>query len=103
MTEHILTQWEQETLKNVDIELYNTTHDPKNKEVLPIAIFWSVICIIFNGAMLWECIVWGIYYMYCDSNNKKWSNLPCNIRERESLLKFRQKLINGEIKRPLSR
>ena len=95
----VLTEREQETLRNTDKKIYDTYHHPKNKEILPIVIFFSVIAIIFRGAMLYETIIWGIYYLYCSSNNEKWSNHPNNVKERQYLLSFRQKLLNGELRK----
>ena len=94
-----LTEREQETLKNIDKRIYDTCHSPKNKEILPIVIFFSVIAIIFNGAILYEALIWGFYYLYCSSNNEKWRNLSQNVKERASLLDFKRKLLNGELEK----
>ena len=85
-------------IDRINKQIYETEHDPKNKEALPIAIFFSVICIIFKNPLFWESLVWGIYYLYCDSNNKKWSNLPSNIKKREFLIGFRNDVLSGKIK-----
>lgn len=95
-----LTEREKETLSNVNKRLYETTHDPSNKAVLPIAIFWSVICIIFKNPLFWEALVWTIYYLYCSDKNRRWEKLPNNIREREFLLGFKQELLEGKIDFP---
>lgn len=84
-------------LDNVNKKLYHTYHSKKNREVLPIVIFWSVIVIIFNNPLFWELLVWGIYYLYCDSNNKKLVNDPENLRERTWLIKTRNQLLSGEL------
>ena len=99
--EHILTEKEQECLKNIDERLYYTTHNPKNKDSLPIYIFWSVVCLIFKGAVLWELAIWGFYCYSCHCNNEVWKNKPENITDREMLLDFRKKLINGDVNFPI--
>ena len=95
----VLTEEEQGLLKKTEQRIYDTCHSPKNKEALPIALFFGVIAIIFKNALLWECIIWGIYYCYCSSNNEKWKNSPMNIQEREYLLNFKRKLLNGELRK----
>ena len=94
----VLTEREKETLKNVENKIYNTYHHPKNKEAFPIALVFGVIAIIFKGAITWEILIWGSYYCYCSSNNAKWKNSPHNVKEREFLLNFRYKLLNGELR-----
>lgn len=85
-------------LEKIDKQIYDTYHDPKNKDVLPIFIFFGIIVLIFKSAILWELIVWGIYYSYCSSNNEKLNNNPKNLENREYLLDYRKRLLNGEIK-----
>lgn len=85
-------------LDRINKEIYYTYHSKKNKEVLPLVIFFSVIAIIFKGAVLYEAIIWGIYYSYCKSNNEKLNNDPKNLENRKFLLEFKRKILNGEIK-----
>ena len=87
---------EDETLKNINKQIYDTYHDPKNKQALPIAIFWAVIVIIFKNPLLWEIIVWSIYYFYCSSNNQKLNKNKYNLEKRAFLLNFKQKYLNGD-------
>ena len=86
----------QEHLNRINKQINDTYHSPKNKETLPIALFFSVIAIIFKNPLFWESIIWFIYYWYCDSNNKKWRNNSYNIKEREFLIEYKKKLLNGE-------
>ena len=85
-------------LDRLNQEIYETYHDPKNKEVLPLVIFLSAIVLIFNGAMLFEAIIWYFYYSYCKSNNEKLNSNPKNLENREYLLEFRRKILSGECK-----
>ena len=84
-------------LERVNKRIHDTYHSPKNKEVLPIALFFGVIAIVFKNPLFWESIIWFSYYWYCDSNNKKWSNSPRQIEERASLIRYRDKLLSGEL------
>ena len=95
-----MTDIEKLNLERVDEQIYYTTHDPKNKNALPIVIFFSVICIIFKNPLFWESVVWVIYYLYCDCNNQKWKNMKRNIEHREFLLNYRKKIIEGKINFP---
>lgn len=85
-------------LDRLNKQIHDTYHSKKNKEVLPIVIFFSVIAIIFKGALLWEVLIWGSYYLYCVHNNNKLNNDPANLKERERLIKFREKILSGECK-----
>ena len=85
-------------LDRLNKEIYDTYHDPKNKEVLPIYLFFGVIALILKGAMLYELIIWGLYYSYCNSNNAKLNNNPKNLEKRKMLLEFRRKILTGEMK-----
>lgn len=85
-------------LDRLNKQIEETYHDPKNKEMLPIVVFFSLIAIIFKAALLYELIIWGIYYSYCQSNNEKLNKDPNNLREREYLLEFKRKILSGELK-----
>ena len=85
-------------LDRINEKIYYTYHSKKNKEILPIVIFFSIIVVIFKGALLYETIIWGIYYSYCKSNNEKLNKDPGNLKERAYLLEFRRKILSGEIK-----
>ena len=85
-------------LDRLNKQIYDTYQSKKNKEVLPIVIFFSVIFIIFNGAILFEAILWGWYWSYCSKNNAELNNDPKNLKERERLLEFRKKILSGEYK-----
>ena len=94
-----LTEREKETLRNIEKQIYYTSHDPKNKDFFPMVMFFGIIAIIFKGAITWEIIIWGLYWGYCSSNNEKWKNLPRNVQEREYLLNFKRKLLSGELRK----
>ena len=83
-------------LERIEKEIYYTYHDKNNKDILPIVIFFSVICLVFKAAILFELLIWGLYYYYCMSNNAKLNNDPKNIANRNRLIKLRQKILTGE-------
>ena len=83
-------------LDRINKEIHNTYHSQKNKDILPIFIFFSVIVIIFKNALFYEIIIWLIYYKYCCKNNEELNNNPDNLKHRMHLLSIRQKLLNGE-------
>ena len=82
----------------LDQQIYDTYHSKKNKEALPTVIFLSCIVLIFNGAILFELIIWYFYYLYCKSNNDALNNSTSNLEKREFLLEYRRKLVNNEFK-----
>ena len=84
-------------LESLDKEIHNTYHDPKNKDILPIIIFFSVIFVLFKGAILFELLLWGGYYLYCLSNNNALNNNKYNVEKRKRLLDFRSKIVSGEL------
>lgn len=88
----------EEKLASVDKKIYDTYHSKKNKEALPIVLFFSAIVLIFNGAILFELIIWGIYYAYCSANNEKLNNNPTNLKNREFLLEYKRKILNDDFK-----
>lgn len=85
-------------LDRINKKIHDTYYDPKNKQVLPTALFFGVLAIITKAPLFWETLIWGIYYLYCSHNNEKWRKLPYNIEQRERLLEFRRKILSGEIK-----
>ena len=86
-----------ELLKRADREIYNTYHYPKNKEILPIVLFFGVVFIIFKNPLLYETLLWGWYYSYCTKNNLEWSKDPNNLKRRQYWTEFKQDVSNGKI------
>lgn len=84
-------------LDKLNKQIYETYNDPKNKEILPIVIFFSVIAIIFNSVLFYEMLIWGAYYYYCKSNNNKLNTDPRNLENRRFLLDFKAKILSGEL------
>ena len=85
-------------LDRLNKEIYDTYHSKKNKEMLPIVIFFSVIAIIFKGALFYEAVIWVSYYAYCCHNNEELNKDPKNLEHRKFLLEFRRKILSGECK-----
>lgn len=85
-------------LDRLNKEIYYTYHSKKNKEMLPVALFFGVICIIFKHTWAWEMIVWSIYFWYCQKNNAELNNSKSNLEKRSFLLKFRQDILSGKAK-----
>lgn len=85
-------------LDRLNKQIYDTYHSKKNKEALPIFIFFGVIAIIFKNAVFYESVIWMIYYLYCSYNNAQLNKDPKNLKEREFLLNFREKILSGELK-----
>ena len=83
--------------KSIDQEIYDTYYSKKNKEVLPIVIFFSLLFIIFKGALFFELILWGWYISYCNENNKNLRNSQVNIKHREYLKRVKEYMEKGEI------
>ena len=82
-------------LDNAKRRLYNTYHSKKNKEALPITIFFGVIVIIFKNPLFWESLVWTIYYLYCFYNNTQLENNSKILEEREFLIGYIDKIEKG--------
>jgi len=85
-------------IDKIDKDIYATYHSPKNKEVLPIFIFFGAFALICNGMLLYEMIIWGIYYWYCNKNNEELNNNQKNLEKREYLINFKERILNGECK-----
>ena len=85
-------------LEKLNKQIYDTYHDKRNKEVLPIVLVFSVIAIIFKNPLFWEILIWGFYWVYCSNNNEKLNKDPQNLKNREFLLDFRKNIISGECK-----
>lgn len=80
---------------NIDKEIYDTYYSKKNKEVLPIIIFFSFVFLIFRGSIIFEAILWGCYALYCNNNNQNLRNNQENIKQREHLMKVKDYMENG--------
>lgn len=77
-------------MNNLDKEIHDTYYSKKNKDILPIVIFFSVVFLIFNGAIIFESLLWLWYYTYCSNNNQKLRNDKVNIKKQEHLIKVKE-------------
>lgn len=85
-------------LERLDKKIYDTYHDPKNKEMLPLVIILTLVFCLFNGAILFQILLWWWYYDYCKTNNDKLNNNKANLERRELLLERKRKILSGELK-----
>lgn len=79
-------------------ERHKLYHSPKNKEILPVVIFFSLICIILKDAIAYEIIIWFAYYQYCKSNNEKLNKNPEIIQMRKVFANIQNKQMRKENK-----
>lgn len=84
-------------LDKLEKEIYDTYHDKKNKEILPIVIFLSIIFLLFKGGFVLELLLWGWYYYYCKENNERLNNNKRNVERRKMLIGLREKVLRGEV------
>ena len=85
-----------ELLERAEREIYNTYHHPKNKEILPIVLFFGVVFIIFKNPLFYEILLWGWYYSYCSKNNQKLNNDPYILKRRQYWIELRQDVLSGK-------
>ena len=80
----------------IDKKIYDTYYCKKNKEGLCYAIPLGLFCLILKEAIGLEILIWGIYALWCYSNNQKLRNNPKVIKERQYLIQYRQEVLEGK-------
>ena len=80
----------------IDEKIYYTYHSKKNKEALPKVIFFSIVFVFLNGAIIFEALLWGWYLWYCAENNAELNRNEKNLKDRQYYINLKQEHLDGK-------